>query len=364
VDFGGGNFGVFQVAVYPRGKKGIYHVDFEFRGQRIKRTTGTAALREAQAFERRLRAELEARYRLQGDRPSMSVAEANNRYLATVIRPKNNPDKDNARDIGYLQRFENAFGAATLLEQIKTADIDDYQAARLEHVKPGTLKRELNVFKAVLNMAVKAGRLGVAPAFPRLQVNDARIRWLTEEEEAKLLADSPPWLTDLLTFCLDTGARKGEGLGLLWEEVDFQIADGGRGVVRLMRTKNDEPRAIPMTLRVRAMLERLEEDRPQDQPSVFLWPSRFDIADGVRIGDMVPIGDFKKTFTEVKEQAHIEDFTLHDTRHTFASRLVMKGVPLLDVSKLLGHKSIQMTMRYAHLAPGALDGAIAVLDND
>ena len=69
-----------------------------------------------------------------------------------------------------------------------------------------------------------------------------------------------------------------------------------------------------------------------------------------------------KAFSAACERAGIADFRIHDARHTFASRLVMKGVPLLDVSKLLGHSSLAMTMRYAHLAPDAYDAAISKLE--
>lgn len=76
----------------------------------------------------------------------------------------------------------------------------------------------------------------------------------------------------------------------------------------------------------------------------------------------MPVGDFKKSWARVLAQAEIADLHVHDLRHTFASRLVMGRVQLLEVSKLLGHASLKMTLRYAHLAPEAFDRAIAVLD--
>jgi integrase len=348
------------MAIYRRVANGVYHVEFQFRGERVRQSTGQTSKRAAQEYEQELKHQLKERYKRQGGRPSMTLAEANARYLTTVIRPKGNSKKSNSRDVGYLTKFETASGGDTLLEDITSSDIDDYQADRLDGVKPGSVKRELNAFKAVLNMARQAGRLVAVPVFPRLEVRDARVRWLSEDEQKDLLAESPPWLVDLLTFYLHTGARKSEALGLRWDEVDFD--SGPRGAVRLLRTKNDDPRAIPMTVPVRKMLKRLHEKRPDGQPLVFLWPSRYDQDEGTKIGDLVPIGDFKKTFAEVVGRAGITDFTLHDTRHTFASRLVMKGQPLLAVSKLLGHKSIQMTERYAHLAPSAFDDVIAALD--
>ena len=105
------------------------------------------------------------------------------------------------------------------------------------------------------------------------------------------------------------------------------------------------------------MIVRLQQERPKARldDHVFLWPEG-------RGGKLVPIGDFKKSWARVLAQAGISDLHVHDLRHTFASRLVMRGVPLLDVSKLLGHATLTMTMRYAHLAPEAYDRAIGVLD--
>ena len=112
-----------------------------------------------------------------------------------------------------------------------------------------------------------------------------------------------------------------------------------------------------MSRRVEALLERLKAARPTAKldDRVFLWP------EGEK-GALVPVGNFKKTWATVRDKAGVPDVHVHDLRHTFASRLVMKRVPLFEVQKLLGHSSMKMTARYAHLAPEALESAISVLD--
>jgi integrase len=75
-----------------------------------------------------------------------------------------------------------------------------------------------------------------------------------------------------------------------------------------------------------------------------------------------PYRDISTAFNEAVKRAGITDFTFHDLRHTFASRLIMRGVDLTTVKELMGHKHINMTLRYAHLAPGCKRSAIAVLD--
>jgi integrase len=340
------------MSVYPRGKEGRFTVEFTFKGQRIKQSTDITSKREAKAYEADLKAKLREQHKRQGGRASMTLSEASDHYLTTVIKPRNSNAKALSRDVNYLQWFGDYFGFDTTLEKIAAADIHEYHASRLKTVKPSSVQRELALLKAVLNLARRSGRLGVVPEFPKVTIDNARARFLTDDEEIRLLKQCPPWLSDLTIFCMDTGARKGDALKLKWSEVIF---DGDRGSVRFLVRKNKASNNVPMSARVRTILTRLNKANPSDSDHVFLYPDRK--------GFIVPIGDFKKSWNKAMAMAKIEDFKFHDLRHTFASRLVMKGRPILNVSKLLGHKSLQMTMRYAHLAPSVFNDDIAALDD-
>jgi integrase len=137
-----------------------------------------------------------------------------------------------------------------------------------------------------------------------------------------------------VTVLLHTGFRRGELLGLRWRDVDFKA-----GVLTVPKSKNGDTRHVPMTSTVRELLSRRARTLDRD---VLVFPN----SEGTR--------DFrwaKKTFPHAVRAAEIEDFRLHDTRHTFASRLAMEGVELLTIKNLGGWKSLTMVARYAHLSP-------------
>ena len=206
--------------------------------------------------------------------------------------------------------------------------------------------------------AREAGAGNEVPTFSPTVPDDSRLRWLTTDEEERLLAAAPPRLRDLLTFYIDTGARKTEALSVKWRDVDLDPTDSRRRpLVRFYETKGGRPRGVPLSARAAALLRRIREERPQDSPEahVFLLPNR-------GRGPLGAGADFKKSWDTVRTNAGLEDVHVHDLRHTFASRLVQRGVPLFAVGQLLGHKSLKMTQRYAHLAPEGLDDAISVLD--
>ena len=161
----------------------------------------------------------------------------------------------------------------------------------------------------------------------------------------KTIQQKQAHLKPIIIFALNTGCRKDEILSLKWDNVDVK-----HGFINMVQTKNGERRQIPINDTLREMLMGLT--RRLDVPFVFYDPET-----GNRFGDV------KRSFNTACRKAGINDFVFHSLRHTFASHLVMNGVDLTTVSRLMGHKSLTMTLRYSHLAPNHLTSAVNVLNS-
>ena len=177
--------------------------------------------------------------------------------------------------------------------------------------------------------------------------NNKRDRWLSPEEEARLLECCAPWLRDVVTVALHTGMRMGEILELTWGGVDFN-----RRTVTVLRSKNGERRTIPVNETVLSVLRQKSKVRSLMTELVFCSKA------------FTPLesGHMRRSFRLALSKAQIEDFHFHDLRHTFATRLVQAGVDLYKVQRLLGHKSPVMTQRYAHHYPESLRDGVNLLD--
>jgi integrase len=141
--------------------------------------------------------------------------------------------------------------------------------------------------------------------------------------------------------------RKREILNLTWDNVDLK-----HGFILLDKTKNGYRRELPINDDLRNVLETIYHGtegklRRIDVPHVF-----YNHKSGK------PYQDVKRSFATTLRRARIHDFKFHDLRHTFASHLVMAGVDITTVSRLLDHRSLTMTLRYAHLAPNHLSKAV------
>jgi integrase len=294
-----------------------------------------------------------------GEPAKMTLGEAVDRYFDSVIFPKGKPEAAK-RELYALNVIRGKLGAATPLRSISAAKLSELRDGFLKDgLKPATAKRYLSILQAIMRKANREwNALPVVPPFPKTVLNNQRVRWLTDDEEKRLLAASPPHLRDLLVFLLDTGARLREATRLTWTDVDLEAKP--RAAVKFMTTKSGKPRGVPLTERATHLLKRLLKERPEGEPRVFLYRPT-----GPKGGQPTKAKPFERSdsgFLNACKTAKVADFKIHDCRHTYASRLVRRGVPLLDVSKLLGHSTLTMTLRYAHLAPDALNAAVAKLD--
>ncbi len=175
---------------------------------------------------------------------------------------------------------------------------------------------------------------------------NTRDRWLTDQEEIRLLKACPVWLGEIMTFALHTGMRMGEILSLTWEGVDVF-----RRTVTVFRSKNGERRTIPINQIMLDLLQKKAKIRTLKTNLVFCSKA-FTPIEG---------GHLRRAFRTALRTATVSHFRFHDLRHTFATRLVQAGKDLYKVQRLLGHKSGLMTQRYAHHWPESLRDAVEVL---
>jgi integrase len=238
------------------------------------------------------------------------------------------------------------------LRYFSTKMLEQYQTERIQKGnKPATVNRHLATIKHMFTKAVdweyvEEEALKRIRKVKQLEENNRRLRYLSREECQTLIASCDTHLKPLVIIAVNTGMREGEIFNLRWDKhIDLQ-----HGFILLDKTKNGERREIPINEMVRTTLQGVV--RRLDIPYVFFNPKT-----------QKPYRRVQNSFKTALRKAGIKDFRFHDLRHTFASHLVMVGVDLTTVSRLLGHKDLTMTLRYAHLAPSHNVKALDLLDN-
>lgn len=203
--------------------------------------------------------------------------------------------------------------------------------------RPATVNRYKSFFSLAFRLGMENGRCQTNPARPvkRLREDNGRVRFLSPDEEQRIRSvinrDHPTNMPEF-EIALHTGARQSEQYRLLWSDVDL---DGKR--VTLRRTKKGDTRHVPLNAVARRAFRELREDS-SGRGKVF-------------IGERgLPLKKPRYWWEAAVEDAKLEDFHWHDLRHCFASSLVMAGVDLRTVAQLLGHRTLQMVMRYSHLS--------------
>ena len=174
----------------------------------------------------------------------------------------------------------------------------------------------------------------------KLKEPKGRIRFLSDDERTALLTEckKTPVLYELVVLALTTGARASEMLNLQWSDIDFQ-----RGVATPRNTKNGETRLIAVSGHAMDLL------KPRRGIGM-VFPSNTGKA----------VYEYSKPFKKAVDAAGIEDFRFHDLRHTAASYLAQAGKSLLEIMETLGHKSVAMASRYAHLTTKTVEDSTSI----
>ncbi|MDD2883385.1 MAG: site-specific integrase [Rhodoferax sp.] len=224
---------------------------------------------------------------------------------------------------------------------------------------PATVLRYLMTLSAVYTAARKEwGMCETSPVdnVQRPKVKNERTRYLTDAERESLLTacrnstNSDLYLVVILA--ISTGMRKGEIMGMRWQDVHTSQEQNFTRI-HLTKTKNNQDRSVLLTSHA---LELLEERKTK-----VLETTKLKVAAGLIFPGPITTdkpADLRKPWAAAMEEAGLKDFRFHDLRHTTASYLAMDGTSLLSISKVLGHKSTKMTERYAHLTSSHLDDAI------
>lgn len=262
---------------------------------------------------------------------SLRFADFAERYLNDYAKTSKRSWKT---DASYLKPMKEFFGDV-FLSSIAALDIEKFKTRRLEDgVTRSTVNRCLAILRRMLNLAIDWGYLEESPMrkvglFP--VKDNLKERILDREEEPRLLESCSEHLRAIVITALSTGMRRGEILGLKWDDADFQ-----NRVLKVEKSKSGKQRFIEMNSPLFSLMRELRVKNPQ-AGHVFLNP---------KTGR--PLADVKTAFKAACRRAGIKGLRFHDLRHTFATRLVEAGVDIVTVRDLLGHSSVRLTERYTH----------------
>ncbi len=356
------------MAIYQRGDN--WYIDFYFHGHRIREMIGPSRkLAETIVAKRKVAIAENKNLDIKKDPEPVKFHEFAKEYLKWARANKKHSTC--IKDISIMRGLDAHFEKKSIHE-ITTWDIEKWKMKRKETLKPGSVNRELALVKHLFSKAVEWKKLKESPAkaIKRMKGETNRLRFLMPEETNILLSNCEGLLWGLLeplvTLALHTGARKGELQNLKWTEIDFKLEN-----ITLLDTKNGERRDIRMDQTVRSTLEALDRrsefvfpntrkaystivDYGLDRRSEFVFPNT--------AGKKIACSRLHEAFHEALARSGIEDFHFHDLRHSFASNLVMNGAELNDVRELLGHKKMEMTLRYAHLSKRHKGKVVNILD--
>ena len=316
------------MSLYKRGK--IYWCSWEIGGRRVTETTRTADRTEAQEYHDQRRAELWRERRLD----KVEIPTWDTACLAWLDEHACNK-RSYADDLSRL-RWINPQLTGTKLDKINNALLTALRDECVKDRARSTCNRHLAIISAVLHHAHAKDWIAGLPKIPYFPQPEGRIRFLTRDEAARLIAELPGHLAQMARFALATGLRRSNITGLRWDNVDL-----ARRVAWIWPDEAKSGRAISVPLS-HAAVDVLQDQLDENPEFVFTFKD-------------APIWHVKtKAWDKACKRAELKDVDFHTLRHTWASWHVMAGTPLEVLMRLGGWRGMEMVLRYAHLAPGYL----------
>ena len=320
-----------------------FSVSFTTRGKRIRRQFPSMTQAEGYLLDLR-RAVIAGKQLPQPEGSGQTWGELREATIQSVWRGA----KSMKTQLINSKMVVDFFGADSLVESFNQEVVDALVKSLQEKGNSNaTINRKLTALNKMVHHGMDLGWIAPNIRFKITFYKEkkGRVRILSADEELQVLKMAPPKLKNLFVFLLYSGCRVSEALNLRWTDFNWSAPS-----VTFWDTKSGESRTIPLTLTLVKLLNEEMERMDKGLEGPFAHIKQFEINRG---WDRIRI--------EMGLQDD-EEFVPHCMRHTRASRFVQKGVPIVVVKEWLGHKTIQMTMRYAHLAPTNLNEALKTME--
>jgi integrase len=322
--------------------------------KRVAKDAPVQTKRDAEKFEQDLkRSILDGTYGKVEEKVVPTLAEFETEFISNYAEANNKLSEVQTKKSVFKHHLVPAFGTKQL-DQIGAREIETFKSLKLRQGKSAkTVNNMLTILRKMLSVAQEWGTIPFVPKVKWLKVPPNKFDFLTFEEADRLMAAADGEWRTMITLALKTGLRLGELLALSWDDVDLVA---GRLVVsrnlsrgKITTPKNGKTREIPLGDDVLASLKRHRH-------------LRGDIVFCQSNGRMLTKGEMRHPLKRACKRAGLRHVGWHVLRHTFASHLVMRNAPIKAVQELMGHSTVTMTERYAHLSPDVRKDAVRLLD--
>lgn len=349
------------MAIRNRKNNNKFFIDITFNRKRYRLASPVNTKSSAKAYERVILGKLARGEDIKEEPKEKEItnkiqtfAEFSEEFLESYSKPNNRRseyrNKANILKVHLIPWFGNM-----PMDRISNRDIEEFKTTKINTgLSPKTINNHLIVLSRILHIANEWEIIDKLPKIKKMKITAKKIDFLTEEELQLLLRNSDGLLRDLITVAARTGLRWGELSALQWNNVNLTGTEPSITVIDAVYeeiigpTKSGKARYIPLTNEVHQVLLGRHKEMGfvfADKDEKFLAHTTY-------------LNQIKKAC----KKAGLRKIGWHTLRHTFASHLAMKGVPIIALKELMGHSSINTTMIYAHLSRSTLTESIKLLE--